>query len=83
MVIPAEFFIIGLVLTVLNVLDQLLKRTTGNNTINHIRKRIKFASHKIEESVNESNSDIPLDLLSDLVENLIDLSTKLTFDYVK
>lgn len=85
----ATFLILGIILTLLNILDQLLKKV-GKSPTDYIRKKIKNNSKKIEASLKSYDSkdiEFPIEnidtLVDDLVDDLIDLSEKMTFNFKK
>lgn len=86
---PLEILILGIVLSVLNLLDRMLKLSTGKTGVQHIRGKINHSKIKIANSIKESQSFSPdevkdivnLKEIEELVDDLVDLGERLTFSF--
>ena len=74
--VPVEM-IVFLVISLLSLINRVLKISTNQNALKHIKKRIKKISERAEALITSDKKED----LHDMIENLVDLSENLIFAY--
>ena len=74
--VPVEM-IVFLVISLLSLINRVLKISTNQNALKHIKKRIKKISDRAETLITSDKKED----LHEMIENLVDLSENLIFSY--